>query len=157
MHAGHAPTQASSARAAIDAVLADRLVQPLFQPIVDLSTRTVVGVEALARGPAGTDLQFPDRLFAAASAAGRLGELDMLCAERALECAVAAPVHPPLVFVNAEPAALDQPLSPRLIKLIVNGLPFREILEFTERALSALPGSLLRIAAQAQHWGNSLA
>lgn len=158
MHAGHAPTQASSpAHAAIEAVLAERLVRPLFQPIVDLSTRTVVGVEALARGPAGTDLEFPDRLFAAAREAGRLGDLDMLCSERALECAVAAPVPPPLVFVNAEPAALDQPLSPRLVELIMGGLPFREILEFTERALPALPGSLLRIAGQAQQWGNSLA
>src|SRR5512139_3779870 len=50
----------------IGAVLARRLVQPVFQPIVELSTRAVVGLEALARGPAGSALEFPDRLFAAA-------------------------------------------------------------------------------------------
>ncbi|MEV6601009.1 EAL domain-containing protein [Actinoplanes sp. NPDC051346] len=157
----HTASARSSATPEIDltigAVLAGRLVQPLFQPIVDLATRAVVGVEALARGPAGTVLEFPDRLFAAARLAGRLGELDMLCSERALECAVAAPAPPPLLFVNAEPAALNQPLSPRLIELVQNGLPFREVLEFTERSLPAVPGSMMRIAGQAQTWGNSLA
>ncbi len=143
--------------ALIGAVLDGRLVQPVFQPIVDLSTRAVVGMEALARGPAGTPLEFPDRLFAAARDAGRFGELDMLCAERALELAVAAPVPPPLLFVNAEPAVLDQPLSPRLIELIQAGLPFREVLEFTERALPAVPGSMLRLVGLVQQWGNSIA
>jgi EAL domain-containing protein (putative c-di-GMP-specific phosphodiesterase class I) len=151
------PAMSSSADVTIEALMAGRLIQPLFQPIVDLSTGLVVGLEALARGPAGTVLEFPDRLFAAAHAAGRLGELDMLCAERALECAVAAPDPPPLLFVNAEPAVLDQPLSPRLLELIRAGLPFREILEFTERALTSVPGSLLRIAGQVQEFGNSIA
>ncbi|MFI5492325.1 EAL domain-containing protein [Actinoplanes sp. NPDC051859] len=141
----------------IGGVLEGRSVQPLFQPIVDLETRAVVGVEALARGPAGSALEFPDRLFAAARDSGRLGELDMLCSERALECAVATAHPPPLLFVNAEPAALNQPLSPRLVDLIQAGLPFREVLEFTERALPAVPGSMMRIAAQAQAWGNGLA
>ncbi|MEU4624640.1 EAL domain-containing protein [Actinoplanes sp. NPDC023801] len=138
-------------------MLARRLVQPLFQPIVQLSSRAVVGMEALARGPAGTDVEFPDRLFAAARAAGRLGELDLLCSERALECALAAVQPPPLLFVNAEPGVLDQPLSPRLIELVSGGLPFREVLEFTERALPAVPGSMLRIAGLAQQWGTGLA
>ena len=47
----------------------------VFQPIVDLDAGTVVGFEALSRGPAG-DLHTPDRLFAAARSAGRLAELD---------------------------------------------------------------------------------
>jgi EAL domain-containing protein (putative c-di-GMP-specific phosphodiesterase class I) len=117
----------------------------------------VVGVEALARGPAGTDLEFPDRLFAAAREVGRLGELDLLCAERALEIAIAAPVPPPLLFVNGEPSVMDQPLSPRLLEMLLAGLPFRHVLEFTERALPAVPGSLLRIAGAVQQLGNCLA
>jgi EAL domain-containing protein (putative c-di-GMP-specific phosphodiesterase class I) len=141
----------------IDAILAGRLVRPLFQPIVDLSTRTVTGLEALARGPAGTALQFPDRLFDAGRAAGRLGELDMLCFERALEGALAAPVAPPVLFANGEPAVMDQPLSPRLIELLTGRPPFRTILEYTERALPAVPGSLLRLAGGIQLGGNGLA
>ncbi|MEV4642335.1 EAL domain-containing protein [Actinoplanes sp. NPDC049548] len=155
MPAPHAPAPAPALT--VGEVLAGRLVRPLFQPIVDLSTRTVVGLEALARGPAGTDLEFPDRLFGAARAAGRLGELDMLCSERALEVAVAAPNPPPLLFVNAESGVLDQPLSPRLVELLRNGFPFRQILEFTERALPAVPGSLLRVAGIVHRWGNGLA
>ncbi|MFI5908447.1 EAL domain-containing protein [Dactylosporangium sp. NPDC051541] len=138
-------------------IIAARAIRPLFQPIVDLDTRSVIGLEALARGPAGSALEFPDRLFDAAHAAGRLGELDMLCAERALECAVTAEHPPPVLFVNAEPGVLDQPLSPRLLELVAAGLPFREVLEFTERALAAVPGSLLRIAAGVQRFGNALA
>ncbi|GAA3383565.1 EAL domain-containing protein [Cryptosporangium minutisporangium] len=158
MHAGHAPLPVSApADVTIRAVIDGRLVQPVFQPIVDLATRRVVGMEALARGPAGTTLEMPDRLFAAARAAGVVGELDLLCSERALECALAAPVTPPLVFVNAEPGVMDQPLSPRLLELLLDGLPFREVLEFTERALPAVPGSLLHIAGLVQQWGHSLA
>ncbi|GAB3833589.1 hypothetical protein GCM10027610_027660 [Dactylosporangium cerinum] len=71
--------EAHGTGAMIGAVLDGRLVRPVFQPIVDLSTRAVVGMEALARGPAGSVLEFPDRLFAAARDAGRFGELDMLC------------------------------------------------------------------------------
>jgi EAL domain-containing protein (putative c-di-GMP-specific phosphodiesterase class I) len=141
----------------IDVVLQQRLVRPLFQPVVDLRSRTVVGLEALARGPAGSDLEYPDRLFAAAGAAACLAELDMLCIERALECARAASVAPPVLFVNAEPAMMNQPLSPRLLEIVRAGLPFREILEYTERGLSAVPGDLLRVAGQLQQAGAGLA
>ncbi|GAA2864506.1 hypothetical protein Acy02nite_71490 [Actinoplanes cyaneus] len=146
-----------TAELTITDVLAHRLVHPVYQPIVDLTGGGVVGLEALARGPAGTALEFPDRLFAAARDAARLGDLDLLCCERAIEGAVAAAATPPLLFVNAEPGVLDQPLSPRLLELLAAGPPFRMVLEFTERALPAVPGSLLRIAGMVQEWGNALA
>jgi EAL domain-containing protein (putative c-di-GMP-specific phosphodiesterase class I) len=153
----HAPPVTPARGVTVEQVLAGRLVQPLFQPIVDLASGMVIGLEALARGPAGTVLEFPDRLFAAAIDAGCLGALDLLCSERSLECAIAATEPPPLLFTNAEPAVLDQPLSPRLIELVGGGLPFRQVVEFTERALSAVPGSMLRIAGRTQGWGNGLA
>jgi len=141
----------------IGQVVAERLIRPLYQPIVDLSTRTMVGLEALARGPAGTPLEFPDRLFAAARDAGCYGELDMLCAERAVECGLTAPVPPPLLFINAEPGVLDQPVSSRMLEMVYRGLPFRKVLEFTERGLPAVPGSMLRLAGRLQGWGHSIA
>ena len=155
--AAPAPAMALDHSVTIHDVLSGRLVRPLFQPIVDLSSRMVIGLEALARGPAGTSLEFPDRLFAVAAEAGRLGELDLLCSELSMECAIAAAVPPPLLFTNAEPAVLDQPVSPRIIEMALAGLPFRQVVEFTERALPAVPGSMLRIAAQVQEWGNGLA
>ncbi|WP_436534499.1 EAL domain-containing protein [Actinoplanes sp. HUAS TT8] len=138
-------------------LIRERQVMPVLQPIVDLATGAVVGVEALARGPAGTALERPDQLFAAATRAGLLAPLDMLCAERGLEAALEMPLTPPLVFINAEPAALNQPLSPRLMRLLLGGLPFRVITEFTERALSAVPAALLGIAGQSHELGNGIA
>lgn len=138
-------------------ILRERLVTPVLQPIVDLATGAVVGVEALARGPAGTALERPDQLFAAAARAGLLNPLDLLCAERALEAALEMPAKPPLIFLNAEPAALTQPPSRRLLELLLGGLPFRVVTEFTERALSTVPAALLSITGQSHELGNAIA
>jgi hypothetical protein len=40
-------------------VLDERAVQPVFQPLVDLDNRHVLGYEALARGPMGSALESP--------------------------------------------------------------------------------------------------
>ncbi|GAA2337344.1 hypothetical protein GCM10010170_018350 [Dactylosporangium salmoneum] len=141
----------------IERVLAERAIEPLFQPIVELHSLRPVGVEALARGPAGSRLWHPRPLFAAAVAAGRLAELDTLCAERALELARAAAAPPPLVFVNAEPAVVDQPPSARLLELMTSDPPFRIVVEYTERSLAARPAALLQLAAAIQSHGHGLA
>jgi EAL domain-containing protein (putative c-di-GMP-specific phosphodiesterase class I) len=52
-------------------VLDERAVQPVFQPLIDLDNRHVVGYEALARGPMGSALETPAALFGAAWRAGR--------------------------------------------------------------------------------------
>ena len=44
-----------------------------------------------------------------------------------------------MLFVNAELAMLDQPISLRLIDLLLSDLPFRIIAEYSERVLSAFP------------------
>ena len=68
----------------------DQLVRTLFQPIVEIETRTVVGFEALSRGPEGTALEAPMALLDAARRVGRLGELDWLCRVLAMEAASTA-------------------------------------------------------------------
>jgi EAL domain-containing protein (putative c-di-GMP-specific phosphodiesterase class I) len=78
---------------AIGEVLRHGRVHSVFQPIVRLDNDAVVGYEALARGPAGP-MERPDRLFAEASRAGRLAELDELCRRSALNGAIAAGVVP---------------------------------------------------------------
>jgi EAL domain-containing protein (putative c-di-GMP-specific phosphodiesterase class I) len=144
--------------ALIPRVLAERAVFPRYQPIVDLATRTLVGVEALARGPGGSPIEFPDALFAAATRAGLMPLLDQLCAARAMEIARdARDTVPPLVFINAEPAALDRPLTPDLLAAINSDRPYRIVLEFTERALSTNPAALLTIAGGVHRGTGALA
>ena len=85
-------------------------LQAYFQPICSVKTRSVVGVEALARG---IDVQGavipPDRLFAAAAAQGIGGPLEMLCRQTALatfSLSLTGP-DPLLLFVNLNLAVSD--------------------------------------------------
>ena len=71
----------------IDEIIDAGRIRTLFQPIVELANGAVVGFEALSRGPAGTALESPLALFEAASAAGRVGELDWLCRTKAMQAA----------------------------------------------------------------------
>ncbi len=147
------PTSVSTA--AIDdlAVLRDvldgGLVRTVFQPIVDLGTRETVGYEALSRGPAGSRLERPDLLFAAARRYGLLRELDSLCRSTALRAARASGIGRYPLFVNCEPEALAawQPSD-------TDGLDdCRLVVEVTERALLDRPAELLRTIAHAREMG----
>ena len=59
----------------------ERLVTTLFQPVVNLATRQVVGYEALSRGPAGTELENPEVLFELARDFDLVWDLEALCIE----------------------------------------------------------------------------
>lgn len=67
----------------LDNILAHGDITSLFQPIVSLSERLILGYEALTRGPSNTALHSPINLLAAARHAGRLNELEMTCRENA--------------------------------------------------------------------------
>jgi len=67
----------------LDNILAHGDITSLFQPIVSLSARRILGYEALSRGPSNTALHSPINLLAAARHAGRLNELEMICRENA--------------------------------------------------------------------------
>ncbi len=125
-------------------VLAEGAVEAGFQPIVELATGRVVGWEALARGPRGSSLERPDRLFAAARAAGRLEELDWLCQRNALRAALDAGVRAPCVlFLNIEPDTSGfLPLELRDLYARA-GAQMTVCIEVTERALTQRPGALL--------------
>ena len=59
----------------------DRLISTVFQPIVNLESREVVGYEALSRGPAGTELENPEVLFELARDFDLVWDLEALCIE----------------------------------------------------------------------------
>jgi EAL domain-containing protein (putative c-di-GMP-specific phosphodiesterase class I) len=118
-----------------DILLEDQLTT-LFQPVVDLRSSTVVGYEALTRGPAGTALQSPANLFDVAGQSDLVFELDRSCRGRALLAAQRMPESAKL-FLNVFPASMYDPefQGSSLIKqLEALGLgPERIVLEITEK------------------------
>lgn len=145
-------------RRLLEQIIARHDIHPLFQPIVDLQTGGIVGVEALARGPAGSPLEYPDALFGAAAETGLLFEVDTLCAARAIDAATAHQgLLPPLVFINADPGAFTRQ-APRLLQDALAGKgPYRLVLEITERALATNPAGLLQVSHQVHAAGDGLA
>ncbi|HYH08194.1 MAG TPA: EAL domain-containing protein [Thermoanaerobaculia bacterium] len=59
----------------------DHLISTVFQPVVNLETRTIVGYEALSRGPAGTELENPEVMFELARDFDLVWDLEALCIE----------------------------------------------------------------------------
>jgi len=86
----------------------DRRITSVYEPIVDVKSRTVFGYEALARGPAGTPLHAPVVLFGAAIREDWVFELDCLCRESALKGAIDFPEATKL-FVNILPTTFHDP------------------------------------------------
>ena len=90
-----------------EVLLTDEL-STVFQPIVELRRRQVLGYEALSRGPAGSVYQMPLRLFEMAEEADLVFELDRKCRRRALVSATSLPDGAKL-FVNVFPSAMYDP------------------------------------------------
>ena len=59
----------------------DHLISTVFQPVVNLESRTIVGYEALSRGPAGSDIENPEVIFELARDFDLVWELETLCIE----------------------------------------------------------------------------
>src|ERR1700677_1765184 len=66
---------------AVAAVVAERRLHPVFQPIIDISRCSIVAHEGLIRGPAGSALHLPNALFPAAMAEGLVNELEFAAAK----------------------------------------------------------------------------
>ncbi len=150
--------EARALREAVGDVLGQAAVEVGFQPVVELGAREVVGWEGLARGPRGTPLERPDRLFAAARAAGRLDELDWLCQRLALRGALAAdPETGHVLFLNVEPDTTGfMPLELRTLYGQATSQTTVAV-EVTERALCERPAALLGHVADMRALGCAIA
>ena len=77
-------------------------ITSVFQPIVSLRDGSVLGYEALSRGPAGTEMESPDMLFAVAEEVHEIWELERLCRTKALSAVMCSHVDS-LLFLNVNP------------------------------------------------------
>jgi diguanylate cyclase (GGDEF)-like protein len=155
--------------AQIAKVVSERLVQPVYQPIVDLETGRVLGFEGLSRPDAESGFPDPGTMFAAAATVGRTVELDLACLHAVIAGARNMPADQ-LLAVNISPRTIEAPhfSSDALLAILADyGMPAnRVVVELTERekiedmtrlqaALSALQRAGLRIAADDVGAGNA--
>ncbi|WP_319587267.1 GGDEF domain-containing protein [uncultured Desulfobulbus sp.] len=89
----------------LHAVIQGQNLKVHFQPIVHIQTRQIYGYEGLIRGPVNTVLHSPTRLFEAATRAGRLAELDLLCRQLVIK-RFAQLRLPGRLFINVDPFSL---------------------------------------------------
>ncbi len=139
---------AGQRRLGIHHILADALLRPVYQPIVDLQTGEIIGHEGLIRGPAGSPLEQPLALFQAAEACGLLLELERLARRVTITRFAELPLTGKL-FLNVSPDCLLEPeFKPgeTLVLLQQLGLsPARITIEITESRPQTNP-TLLRQA-----------
>ncbi len=119
----------------LDIILRERVITA-YQPILRLSDRTVLGFEALSRGPKGSGLEGADALFGAATEHHLLVELDRLCRRRALLSSGRVPSNAK-IFVNTLPATIRDPefRGRPLIEFLSKSqvAPDRIVIEITEK------------------------
>lgn len=138
----------------------ERGLRAAYQPIVELDTGEVIAFEALARGPAGSEFERPDALFAAAARLGLTADLDWACRAAALRGPLQGLLPPEAaLFVNIEPAALGRRGSAE-DEQVFRRAPHELSMfaEVTERALTGDPAQLLESIERLRRlgWGIAL-
>jgi len=122
---------------ALGLILAHGDLHSLFQPIVSLSERRILGYEALTRGPSNSPLHSPLTLFAVARHAGRLSELEMASRKSACRRFRDQKLEGKL-FLNVSPESLLEPTHQpgRTLQLLqAFGIPPSEVvIELTEQS-----------------------
>jgi diguanylate cyclase (GGDEF)-like protein len=128
-------------RAALERDLADAvergLIEPWYQPLVDLKTGALRGFEALARWPRAAGVIGPERFIPVAEGTGLIARLTDHLFEQACREAATWPSHLELAF-NISPHLLrDEAFPMRILSTLSRtGLPAARLeLEITESAL----------------------
>ncbi|WP_338449290.1 EAL domain-containing protein [Niallia oryzisoli] len=117
-------------------IISKKKIRMFAQPIMDMMKNEIHAWEMLARGPEGTDLEMPLRLFAVARQTGNLYDLEMIVLEKTFEKIKETGCHQE-IFVNFTPLTLGnkwfvQDLQTQLNKFsMVN--PRQIIIEMTEQ------------------------
>ena len=87
-------------------IIQSGLITTVFQPIISLRDASVLGNEALSRGPEGTEMQNPEVLFNNAVKYDLLWSLELLCRTKSLESLKNSNVKTKL-FLNVNPNIIN--------------------------------------------------
>ncbi|NUT88202.1 EAL and GGDEF domain-containing protein [Pseudomonas corrugata] len=121
---------------ALSSILAQSGLHSLFQPIVCLSERRILGYEALTRGPSNSPLHSPIALLSVARQAGRLSELELACRRSACQRFNEQKL-PGKLFLNVSPESLLESAhqTGRTLQLLQDfGIPPSQVvIELTEQ------------------------
>lgn len=125
----------SDLQAELHRILNDKLLTPFFQPIVSLRLESIIGYEALIRGPADSPLYSPGVLFNVAERLNLSTDLELLCRELTIASFAERKLKEKL-FININPAVLLQPdfKKGQTIKLLQQYQldPSQVVIELTE-------------------------
>lgn len=130
-------SDAAERRERLRQIIVNEEVRTLVHPVFDLQDFSIVGYEALSRGPEGGEFERPDKLFKIAYDADLVIQLERLCRKKAIEAAKDLP-EGRLLFLNIEPESVSDPELREAVfttLLTHSGMsPDRIVLEITERA-----------------------
>jgi diguanylate cyclase (GGDEF)-like protein len=138
---------------ALHRLLGQGAVTSAFQPIWNLGSGSLLGVEALTRPAPDSGLSNPAQAFDVAEQIGRVHDLDALCVRSALRSAADIPPGA-LLFLNIAPQTLDLETGDDWLLRAVRGAglePGRVVVEVTERfggRTASVLKSLRRLRAQ---------
>lgn len=112
-------------------------ISSVFQPIVSLRDGSVLGYEALSRGPKGSELENPEMLFTVAEETKNLWDLERLCRTKALGAMQMSKANATL-FLNVNPNIMeDEKFQKGFTKEYLKEFdidPKKIIFEITERS-----------------------
>ncbi|ALQ06935.1 MULTISPECIES: GGDEF domain-containing protein [unclassified Pseudoalteromonas] len=96
----------------LEYILNNAEITTLFQPIFNISNQSIIGYEALSRGPKNSPLEMPNKLFEVAHQHALISELELLCRSKAIENFVKLNLQGKL-FLNVSPKTLLDPCHPK--------------------------------------------
>lgn len=120
-------------------IISEGRVRTFLQPIAAVRTGAVIGYEALSRGPVGSLLESPDKLFFAGRRANLLFSLERVCRWKALLAKNRFLTKGQALFVNMDTQVLsDARDQAHLVEEVMGALgitPSEVVFELTERAV----------------------
>lgn len=120
----------------LNAIIKNKDITSVFQPIIDCKEGIIIGYEALSRGPSNSPLHSPAAMFNNAARLGRLSELEIVCREKSVYNFFRKDLTG-LLFLNVSPMALTDPSYPRgkSVELLqkLGHSPSRIVIELSEK------------------------